>query len=96
MTHRSLRVHPAAFASTILVGLMAACSSDPGSTGRTPGVATAGPTEMHPFQQGDDFIAPRSGRDPATLPPAIRFEEGRTTAIGSAEAFRVDSRRFDP
>lgn len=97
MTHRSLRVHPAAFASTILVGLAVGCSSDPASAVRTPDLATAAdPADMHPFQQGDDFIAPRSGRDPATLPPPIRFAEGRTTAVGTTEAILVDSRRFDP
>ena len=40
--------------------------------------------EMHPFQVGDDFVAPRSGRDPDTLPPPIDFSEGTVTREGTA------------
>ena len=57
---------------------------------------TAATIEMHPFQVDDGFMAPRSGRDPDTLPPAIDFAPGAVTFVGTAVAEIIDSRRFDP
>jgi hypothetical protein len=54
---------------------------------------TAATIEMHPFQVDDGFMAPRSGRDPDTLPPAIDFAPGAVTFVGTAVAEIIDSRR---
>ena len=82
---------------SIAIGSLGGCMSpDDQVSLDSPVRQTAATIEMHPFQVGDDFVPPRSGRDPATLPEAIDFAPGTVTVAGTADARMIDSRRFDP